>query len=185
MIIGLLGGTFNPPHLGHVLIAQQVLDFTDCDEVWFVPVYGHTFLKPMEAVAHRVAMTQRLNLPHTAVSTLEIDHQLDGNTINLLPFLPPEHTYRFIIGTDNLPTFHLWGQWELLLKKIPFLVYPRSGYPNEPLYPGMTMINDEALIISNLSSTKIRERVSRGLSLQAFVPEGVWQYIQENNLYKG
>jgi nicotinate-nucleotide adenylyltransferase len=190
MNIGLLGGAFNPPHNGHIAIAQQVLDFTDCDEVWFVPAYRHTFVKPMAAVEDRVEMTKLLaESSHVSrltyhVSTLEIDNQLDGNTINLLPFLSHDHSYRFIIGSDNLPTFHLWGDWQRLLKEIPFLVFPRYGYPNEPLYENMTMINDESLIVSNLSSTKIRDRVHRGLSIESFVPAKVGEYIREHGLYK-
>lgn len=184
MNIGLLGATFNPPHLGHSMMVQQVLDFTDCEAVWLVPVYDHTFHKPLAPVEHRVAMVNFIVMPRVSVSTLEIDHALDGNTIHLLPHLPKENTYRFIIGSDNLPTFHLWGSWELLLKKIPFLIFPRAGYPNEPLYEGMTMVHDSSLVISNISSTKIRDRVKKGLSINHFVPGGVEEYIKEHELYR-
>lgn len=185
MIIGLFGGTFNPPHLGHLWIAQQVLDFTDVDEIWFLPGYRHSFQKPAVAVEHRLAMTRLLihSSSRMSVSTLEIDHQLDGNTINLLPHLPSEHTYKFIIGSDQLPTFHLWGEWQQLLTKLPFLVFPRYGYPNEPIYPGMSMINDGSLVVSNISSTKVRDRAARGLSLEHFVPKSVIAYIKEHKLF--
>lgn len=185
MNIGLLGGTFNPPHLGHLWIASQILDFTDCDQIWFLPGFQHTFQKPMAPVEHRLAMTQ-LVIPADAgihVSTLEIDNKLDGNTIHLLPFLPQEHSYRFIIGSDQLPTFHLWGDWEELVKKLPFLVFPRYGYPNEPLYDGMTMVNDASLIVSNISSTKIRNRIKQNVSIRQFVPPPVEEYIKEKGLY--
>jgi nicotinate-nucleotide adenylyltransferase len=183
MNIGLLGGTFNPPHIGHVMIAQQVLDFTDCDEVWFVPNYQQNPPKPTADAVDRLAMTRMIDLPRTRVSTIEIDKQLDGRTINLLPHLPPEYSYRFIIGSDQLPTFHLWGEWEELLRRIPFLVFPRYGFPNEPLYPGMTVVGDPAIVASNVSSTKIRERVARGLSVSAFVPVGIGEYIKTKHLY--
>ncbi len=190
MVIGLFGGTFNPPHFGHQSIAQQVIDFTDVEQIWFLPGYRHTFLKPALSFEHRLTMT-KLFVDSMSVtqknifrlSTLEIDHQLDGNTIHLLPYLPAEHSYKFIIGSDQLPTFHLWGQWESLLKQLSFLVFPRYGYPNEPLYPGMTMVNDPSLIVSNISSTKIRDRVSRGLSIEQFVPKTVVEYIEKNNLF--
>jgi nicotinate-nucleotide adenylyltransferase len=113
-----------------------------------------------------------------------MDNQLDGNTIHLLPLLPKEHTYHFVIGSDQLPTFHLWGEWQQLLKEIPFFVFPRLGYPNDPLYEGMTMINDSSLVVSNISSTKIRDRVRRGLSIEPFVPPGVGEYIRTHNLYQ-
>lgn len=184
MNIGLLGGAFNPPHLGHILIAQQVLDFTDLDEIWFLPNYGQIPPKPVEDVHHRLEMTKLITLSKTRVSTLEIDHKLDGDTIHLLPHLPKEHAFQFIIGSDQLPTFHLWGSWQELLKNLPFLIFPRYGYPNEPLYPHMTLITDEILIGTNISSTKIRERVKRGLPITDFVPEPVAAYILKHNLYR-
>jgi len=125
-----------------------------------------------------------IQLPKTRVCTLEIDHMLNGQTIDLLPLLPKEHTYVFIMGSDQLATFHLWGRWQELLGKIPFLVFPRYGYPNEPLYEGMNVLSDDSLIAANISSTKIRERVKRGLSIASFVPEGVGEYIKEHGLYR-
>ncbi len=184
MNIGLLGGAFNPPHLGHLMIAQQVLDFTDTDEVWFLPNYGQIPPKPVADVSHRLAMTNLLTLPHTRVSTLEIDNKLDGDTIHLLPLLPKEHVFRFIIGSDQLPTLHLWGSWQKLLSELPFLVFPRYGYPNEPLYPNMTVIGHELLVGTNISSTKIRKRVKNGLPVEQFVPPLVASYIRKNGLYR-
>ena len=185
MKIALLGRAFNPPHLGHVMIARQVLDFTDTDEVWFLPNYGQIPPKPVAPVADRLAMANLIVFPKTKVSTLEIDNTLDGDTINLIPHLPREHQFSFIVGSDQLPTFHLWGQWEKLLKALPFLIFPRYGYPNEPIYPGMTLVSDELLIGSNISSTKIRARVAAGLSIEQFVPPGAADYIEKHGLYKG
>ncbi|MBI2405323.1 nicotinate (nicotinamide) nucleotide adenylyltransferase [Candidatus Gottesmanbacteria bacterium] len=185
MHIGLLGGVFNPPHIGHLLMAQQVLDFTDMEEVWFLPSYGQHPPKPHVApVEHRLAMAKMFTLPKTRVSTLEIDHKLDGNTITLLPYLPKEHTYTFVMGTDWLPSFTLWGSWQELVKLLPFLVFPRCGFPNEPLYENMTLLTHPMLMTSNISATKTRERVKLGLPIDQFVPQGVGEYIKEHGLYK-
>jgi nicotinate-nucleotide adenylyltransferase len=188
MNIGLLGGMFNPPHLGHLLIAQQVLDFTDCEAIWFVPSYKHTFQKEAVSPEHRLAMINAMveesHEKRFSVCTLELDNKLDGNTINLLPLLPKEHIYHFIIGSDQLPSFHLWGDWKNLLKQIPFLVFPRYGYPNEPLYEHMTMVNDGSLIVSNISSTKVRDRVIRNLPLYGLVSTSVDAYIQKQYLFQ-
>lgn len=184
MKIGLLGGAFNPPHIGHLMIARQVLDFTDTDEVWFLPNYGQIPPKPVADVHHRLAMTKLLALEKTKVSTIEIDHKLDGDTINLLPFLPKEHEFRFIIGSDQLPTFHLWGRWKDLLATMPFLVFPRYGFPNEPLYENMTIVGSDLLVGSNISSTKIRKRVAKGLSVDQFVPPAISEYIAAHGLYR-
>ena len=183
MKIALFGGAFNPPHLGHLFIAQQVLDFSSVDEVWFLPNFGQIPPKPVESVEHRLAMTRLLHLPKTHVSTIEIDNKLDGDTIHLLEHLPKGNEYSFIIGSDQLPTFHLWGKWEELLARMPFLVFPRYGYPNEPLYPNMRLVSDEILVGSNISSTKIRERVKRGLAISEFVPKAIEAYIQQYGLY--
>lgn len=184
MNIALFGGTFDPPHLGHMLIAQQVLDFgPGIDAVWFLPTYRHSFQKSSASAEDRLAMTRAIVTPHTSVCTLEIDHRLSGQTIELLPHLPKEHSYVFVIGSDQLPTFHLWGQWQELLQKMPFLVFPRYGYSMEPLYPGMTVVSDPSLIATDISSTKIRERVKRGFSINGFVLDKVEHYIKTHQLY--
>ncbi len=184
MNISLLGGAFNPPHLGHLMIAQQVLDFTDTDEVWFLPNFGQSPPKPVATPEERLAMTKLLTLPKTRVSTIEVDNKLDGETVHILPLLPKEHTFSFIVGSDQLATLHLWLDWEKLLHSMPFLVFPRYGYPNEPLYNGMKVINHELLIGSNISSTKIRDRVGKGLPIDQFVPKEVEEYISSRGLYK-
>ncbi len=184
MNIALFGGVFNPPHIGHLLIAQQVLDFAGVDEVWFMPNYGQQ--PPKEGVAlveHRLAMTKLLELPKTRVSTLEIDHRLDGNTINLLPHLPKEHTYTFIIGSDQLPAFVQWDRWEELVETMEFLVFPRLGHPVSPLVKNMNVLGHELLITTDISSTKIRSRVAAGLSIDGFVSPQVAAYIRVHGLY--
>lgn len=183
MKIGLLGGKFNPPHLGHILIAEQMLDFAGFDEVWFVPNYGQSFHEPVAPVTDRLAMVKCLRLANTKVSTIEIDQKLDGQTFRLLPLLPKTHEYTFIIGSDQLATFHLWGSYKELLRQLPFIVFPRYGYPNEPLYEHMTVLSHPALIASNISSSKIRERVKRHLPIEYFVPDEVAKYIQNHKLY--
>lgn len=185
MKVGLLGGTFNPPHIGHILIARQVLDFTDVDEIWFLPNYGqHPPKSDVASVEDRVAMVQMIHLPRTRISTLEIDHKLDGNTIHLLPVLPKEHEYRFVIGSDWLPKFSLWGNYQSLLEKLPFFVFPRYGHPTEPLYEHMTVVSHPTLVSFDISCTKIRNRVKQGLPIDYFVPLGVAEYIKEHELYK-
>ena len=100
-----------------------------------------------------------------------------------MPFLPQENSYSFIIGSDLLPSFHLWQNWEQLLKVMPFLVFPRLGYANEPVYQNMTMVNDPSLVVTNLSATKIRDFVRRKISITPFVDQAVAEYIQEKGLY--
>lgn len=184
MKIGLFGGVFNPPHFGHLMIARQVLDYTDIDEVWFLPNYGQNLPKnevvPVEA---RFTMTKFLILPKTKVSTIEIDNKLSGKTIDLLPFLPEGNTYTFIMGSDWLAGFTKWDRWEELLEKLPFLVFPRNDHPTSPLYKNMKLLAHPNLITSNISSTKVRARIAARLSIDEFVPFAVAKYIKEHGLY--
>ncbi len=184
MNIGLLGGLFNPVHIGHILVARQVLDFCGMDEIWLVPNFQPPLPKPTASPVDRLAMLRCIEGDSIKISTLEIDQKLDGKTIHLLPHLPKEHQYRFIIGSDQLTTFHLWFEWEKLLEQIPFIVFPRYGYPTDPLYPNMTVAGDADIVSTNISSTRIRDRVKRGLSICEFVPPGVSEYIDKHELYK-
>lgn len=180
MNIALFGGSFNPPHNGHLMIAQQMLDFSDSDEVWFLPNYGQAPPKPVASVEDRLAMTKLLVLPRTRVSTIEIDNKLSGETIDILPFLPKEHRFSFVIGSDLLQSFSTWRDWQKLLAAMPFWVYPRHGFPLAPLHAGMRALSGEEI---NISSTDVRERVARGLSIDQCVPVAVAEYIQKHGLY--
>lgn len=189
MNIALLGGAFNPPHIGHLQIAQQVLEFAPhIDEVWLLPNYGQNYYgqishKTVAPAEERLAMLSFLERPHIKVSTLEIDNKLDGQTIHLLPHLPGEHAYSFIIGSDQLPSFHKWEKYQELLKQLRFIVIPRYGFANKPLYDNMTLLQHGSFMSSDVSSTKIRERVKAGLPIDLFVPKRVGEYIKENKLY--
>jgi nicotinate-nucleotide adenylyltransferase len=186
MHIGILGGSFNPPHIGHLFVAQQVLDFTDIEQVWFLPAYNHTFDKPLAPVADRLAMTKLLKLAGTHVSTLEIDQKLDGNTINLLPILKKQYhqdRFTFLIGSDQLTAFTKWGNWQELLRRLPFLVIPRAGYAMEPLQPKMRPLIHKHFITTNISSSMVRERIRQGLTIDYFVTPEVQTYIHVHDLY--
>lgn len=186
MRIGILGSYFNPLHLGHLLVAEQCLAFAGFDKVWFLPGFKSTFNKELIPASDRLNMIRLVQLPYTEVSTLEIDHKLDGNTINLIPYLQklyPKDQFTFIIGSDQLPEFHRWGNWQELLKQLPFLVFPRAGYPNQPLYPGMKLLEHKLLVVTNISSTLIRGMIKKGLTISSLVPNTIETYIKKHNLY--
>lgn len=183
MRVALFGGSFNPPHVGHVMIAQQVLDFCPVDEVWCLPSYGQSPPKDVAPIEHRLAMTKLLDLPKTKVSTIEIDNKLDGETVHILPYLPKDHEFSFIMGSDQLATFETWLDWQKLLDAMPFWIFPRYGYPEVSLRKNMTLVAHDALMATDISSTKVRERVKQGLDISLFVPPPVASYIKENKLY--
>lgn len=194
MKIGVLGSPFDPPHLGHQLVIQQVLDFTDLDSVWIVPCYRHTFNKKLTAVEHRAAMTKML-IVNNKVKYCgdEIDNQLDGSTLKLMRLLKqqyPQHKFSFIIGSDNLKTLKKWRQWKELLKTTKFSVFPRpefdydlSKYDLDDAQYQLELVRHPLLVTINISSTNIRERMKKGFSISGLVPEKIENYIKEHKLY--
>lgn len=193
MRIAIFGGRFDPPHLGHQLIVQQVLDFTEVDLVWLAPCYQHTFNKKMTTVEHRVAMTKMLLNTKIWYCGEEIDNHLSGETIELMELLRekyPQHHFSFIIGSDNLKTFKKWGRWEELLRTTRFLVFPRPEFDYNLKKYGLDnpkhqleSIRHRLLVTTSISSTNIRERIKNGLSITHFVPEEVERYIKKHHLY--
>jgi len=194
MSIAILGGAFDPPHLGHQLIANQVLDFADVKEVWLAPCYQHTFEKKLTKVEHRLSMTKTLINKKIKYSSEEIDNQLSGDTIDLMEILEkkyPQHHFFFIIGSDNLAGLRRWGQWKKLITNYHFLVFPRAYFKgnladfklNPPEYK-LRLIKHPLLVTTDISSTNIRERVRAGLSISSLVTEKVEDYIKRYNLYK-
>lgn len=193
MKVGILGGSFNPPHNGHALIAQQVLKFTKTHQVWLTPCYKHTFEKPLASVANRLAMTKMIISKNVLLCNEEIKNKLSGDSIELMNILKskyPQHQFTFVIGSDNLVYFKKWGSWEKLITGTDFLVFPRPDFNFDLKKYGLDnirylfkLINHPNLKTSSISSTQIRERIKRGLSINNLVPEKVAEYIEENKLY--
>lgn len=190
MKICLFGGAFDPPHLGHQRIAAELIKQEIADEVWFVPVKKHSFGKAMTDSQYRLAMLQLIQLPQTKIETYELEQigvNYTFNTLEALAARYPEHTFSWVIGSDNLEKFHLWSDangrtYQDLLRAFPFYVYPRQGFPFEPLYPGMTALTQLPEI--TVSSTEVRLRLKQHQSLTGFVTPAVANYINTNQLYQ-
>lgn len=193
MKIAVLGGSFNPPHCGHLLIAKQILDFCPVDEVWLTPCYKHTFQKTLVATKHRIAMTKILEQPKIKYCGMEIKHKLSGDTIDLMELLKkkyPQHQFSFIIGSDNLCNFKKWGSWKKLITHNDFWVFPRPRFLYDLKKYGLKnhhfrfkLIKHSLLVYANLSSTKIRERLAKKLTIDILVPQKVLKYINQHQLY--
>ncbi len=194
MKIAILGGSFNPPHLGHVLICDEVLKYTDVDEIWLTPCYRHTFEKKLAPEAKRVEMTKMLTKHKIKYCNEEIENKLSGDTIELMEILQkkhPQHEFSFLIGSDNLAGLKKWGDWEKLITNFQFLIFKRPDYSmnltefglNNPKYK-LTFINHPKLITSNFSSTQVREKLKNKKSISNLVPLEVEEYILKNHLYR-
>lgn len=187
--IGIFGGSFDPPHLGHSTVAQSLVHKNILDEVWFVPVKQHPLGKQVSSEEHRVAMLELLlkhHLPEDTfkINTIELESSGPSYSLKTLRALAekhPEHEFSWIMGSDNLRFFHNWWQYQALLQEFPILVYPREGAPNDSLYKEMSWLGELPTIA--VSSTQVREYVKESKSITELVGEEIAQYIREHELY--
>lgn len=190
MSIGLLFGSFNPIHMGHIMIASYVLEFTTVEQVWLV-VSPHNPLKDRRTLAtnaHRLAMAKLAVKPYEPkiqVCDAEMSMELPSYTFMTLKKLSelfPKHFFTTIMGADSLSTIELWKDYDQILGYDKLMVYPRAGFDLNPLkikYP-FTAI---AAPIIEISSTFIRQSVGEGKAMEAFLPPGVSAYIHSHKLY--
>lgn len=176
MKIGFFGGTFNPPHLGHLLAATYALKIFHLDEIWLAPVYHHPFAKKMIAFDHRKAMCDILvekMSPPFRVTDIEKDLNHEGKTLFTLRNLQqkhPEHHFSLIIGSDLKDQLKSWNHADLLMKEFPVLVVPR-GVQNDPSS------------IPNISSTNIRADQYTKDQIQKVVTPEIYEYMIEKKIY--
>ena len=186
--IGILGGTFNPPHLGHLLMAEQVGNQLELDEVWFMPTAKppHAPGKTTIASQHRVQMIQLAieNKPLFKVQPYEIHRGGVNYTVDTMRHFVetyPESDFYFIIGSDSANDLSTWKQIDELVQLVQFVGVRRPGeFPYQGQYPILWV--DSPLI--ELSSTEIRLRVYLEQSIRYQVPSKVEAYIQKHKLYE-
>ncbi len=182
MHIMLFGGSFDPPHNGHLAVADHVVQANIADKVWFVPCAKHPFAKHLSPTSHRVAMLKVLRA-HT-ITLFEAESDQPSYSIDTLEHFSstqPHHSFSWLIGSDQLPSFQKWHRYADLLKRYTVYVYPRTGFPLDHLLPGMTGLHTMPTI--DISSTDVRARVKRHQPIDEMVPLAVAQYIQEKKLY--
>lgn len=184
--IALLGGTFDPPHNAHRDACAYLLEQEDFDRVWLMPTYKHAFGKQTAEFHHRAAMCALLCRPFRGrVLVSEVERNLAGagvnrtiDTISYLKAHHPHEDFTFIIGSDNLDQLSEWKDIEKLKQEIPFLVLRRPGHADQP---GWTF---SKITLPDISSTRIRERLSKSQPITDLTPEPVQEYIRENSLYQ-
>ncbi|KKR31384.1 MAG: putative nicotinate-nucleotide adenylyltransferase [Candidatus Gottesmanbacteria bacterium GW2011_GWA2_41_12] len=187
MKIAIFGGGFNPPHLGHIFICDQVLAFTDNEEIWLMPYFTHPWEKNTIDPIHRYKMAKMVENKKVKVSDIEMKmgrKNYTWETIDILLSKYPEHQFSWIIGSDLWKDFFKWEKSEEFIKKIKILVFPRPGYPYEKLPDNVYTLTNKLLMTSNIASEKIREMVRQGLPIKGLVLPEVEKYILENKLYK-
>ncbi len=187
---GLFFGSFNPIHIGHLIIGGYMREFTDLDEVWFV-ISPHNPLKEKKTL---LADHHRLMLVKTAIEddpgfrAIDIEFKMPqpSYTIDTLTYLAeayPERELILIGGTDILPSFHKWKNYRELLDQYQIYIYNRPGYdPGE--YAGHPHIHFFDAPLMQISSSFIRQAIGEGKDVQYMLPPKVWQYIREMHFYE-
>jgi len=195
--IGILGGTFNPPHMGHLVMAQEALDQLDLDRVVLMPVAQppHKEAREDPGAAARVELS-RLAVAgddRLAVSTIEVDRggaSYTVDTLRVLHDLEPEHDLIFIVGGDMAQSLPAWREPEAILALARLAVAEREGVRREdiarrlePLHPGDRLVFFDMPRI-DVSSSAIRRRVADGRPIRYLVPDAVAAAIAERGLYR-
>jgi nicotinate-nucleotide adenylyltransferase len=190
MKIGLFGGTFDPVHIGHLIIAETIRNDMNLERLVLLPaaIPPHKQDQQITAFHHRVAMLNLAiaNVPEFSVSELEFDIGLSYtiDTIKYFQTTFPDDSFSLIIGADSLFELNTWKDPESILKSVPVIVARRTGYPIDRIvrkWRKRCQWVDTPLI--ELSSSDIRSRVSANQSIRFRVPPAVEQYIIQNGLY--
>ncbi|OGK62489.1 nicotinate (nicotinamide) nucleotide adenylyltransferase [Candidatus Roizmanbacteria bacterium RIFOXYB2_FULL_38_10] len=203
MNIAILGGAFDPPHIGHLFVASQVKELLSMDEVWLMPCYSYFPEFPVK-FSHitsphmRADMVSLLSGQGLRISRFEFDHNKKSRTIDTMRLLKkqyPNDTFSFIIGSDTLPTFRLWNEWNSLVHDYNLIVFPRDtdlqtleervklSFGIDLISSNISIIKGD-VIVSNIASTHIRKRVRHNLSIRSMVLPEIEKYIFDHNLYK-
>jgi len=189
--IGLFFGSFNPVHIGHLIIANHMANETDLDQVWMVVSPQNPFKDKKSLAKDR----DRYNLVHLAigdnpklsVSDIEFSMPKPSYTIDTLTYLKekyPNKIFYLIMGGDNVPTLPKWKNSELLIENYKIYVYKRPGYDLGPLasHPNITSVEAPLL---DISSTHIRQLIKERKSIQYLVPDAARMEIERSSIYSG
>lgn len=182
--VGLFGGSFNPPHVGHVLSVAYVLSTRQVEHVVVVPVFEHALRKSLAPFEHRLEMARRAFgwLPEVEVSPIEARLGAPSRTLSTILALQTEHPewdLRLMVGSDILAELHQWHAFTEIERLAPPLVLQRAGATEAASGPA---------VLPRVSSTEVRQLLAAAvpassLELQALVPRAVLEYVLEQRLY--
>lgn len=196
--VGLFFGSFNPIHVGHMIIANHMVEFSDMNEVWFVVSPHSPFKQKSSLLAdhHRLALVMEAveDNPKFKVSKIEFELPQPSYTINTLVHLEeryPEIDFSLIMGEDNLRSFHKWKNYEEILNRCEICVYPRGITEQEKKLNinhldwntnGKVKLFD--VPVMSVSASFIRDAIKAGRDIRYLLTEPVYKYISEMNFYK-
>ncbi len=198
MKIAILGGSFDPPHFGHWLVANQTKELLNLDQIWLMPCASHPFHKITSSAEHRLEMTRFLANKQIKITDYEIKKNKTSYTIDALDYFQkkyPKDKFFLIIGSDQIKNFNKWKNWQEIINKYSLIVFPReknhldlkarfqrcTGLKVIP--KSIKFLDHQDVVISNISSTLIKTRLKMKESVLHFVPEKVARYIKNHHLY--
>ncbi len=190
--IGLYFGTFNPIHIGHLIIANQIVENSDLDEIWMVVTPHNPFKKKSSLLDnhHRFEMVYRATEDYDKISPSDIEFKLPqpNYTVHTLAHISekyPSNNFSLIMGEDNLKSLHKWKNYETILQHHNVYVYPRiSAGKVETQFDNHPKIHRVNAPIVEISSTMVRNAIKDGKNIKPLLSATVWQYIDEMNFYK-
>ncbi len=188
MKIGLYFGSFNPVHVGHLIIASHIADTSSLNQVWFI-------VSPQNPLKHSSTLLneyQRLHLvqmcieedPRLKASDVEFKLPKPSYTIDTLTYLTekyPEYEFTLILGSDSFQNIHRWKNYERLIRDYHFIIYPRPGFPVDSTSTNVQIIKAPLL---EISATEIRNKIREGKSVRYLLPENVRKEIEIAGYYK-
>ena len=188
MKVGILGGTFNPIHIGHLILAEEAREKLGLDKVIFVPTYlpPHKEDTGIASASSRLAMVKLAIQGHPCFSVSDKEIKRDGrsytiDTIKEFKKENPEDELYFIIGSDLLNYLEDWKDLAQIIKLVKFIAATRPGYALEKIPSYIQTLEIRAVDVSGF---EIRERIKQSKSFRYLVPEAVYRYITENKLYE-
>ena len=176
-VVAFYGGSFDPPHVAHVLVAAWAKACSDVDTVLVVPTYAHAFGKRSSDYAHRLRMCEMAMADLRGVEVSDIERQIQkGRTFDVIDALSERHPsarFRLLIGSDILKDAARWYRWDELVERAPPMLIGREGYPV-----------DATITLPGVSSTEVRRRVRSGESTEGLISPAVAAYAREHGLYE-
>jgi len=192
MKIGLYFGTFNPIHVGHLIIANHMAEHSDLDQIWMV-VTPHNPLKKKNTLLddyQRLHLVRLATEDYPKIKPTDIEFKLPqpNYTVNTLAHLSekfPQHEFSLIMGEDNLKSLHKWKNYEYILQHHDIYVYPRvSEEVENELFKNHPRIQIIDAPVVEISSTVIRDNIKKNKNIRPLLPQKVWEYVIHNNFYK-
>lgn len=180
--IALLGGSFNPPHLGHLLLADVVLETCDIDEVWWLPVGGHAFGKDLPPWTIRAGLVERTIAGRPGMRLCAEEASVEGpsytvETVERLRARHPDHQFHWVGGADLSEQLPRWHRWQDLAAMVPFILVGRGA--QAAALPDGARGTAVDIQLPAISSSEVRSRIAAGLGVQHLLPRAVFRALRD------